>query len=299
MVSELIKYFDDDKYWKSKHSGVMINLTKKDRLELDTNLELIDIDLQPVVDYVVSNGYKTILCIMRTKQVAGLGYDVPHKDTYKLLDWLLDWQIKNNGIEIIVNRDRSLLKDILKAQNSSGSRLATIPAFGESGGMLRRQCTGEYKIQPVIQSVRKLYGLKKYKRMLLTEMWLGITIDEAQRMKISSHKKIINRYPFLELMMTRSDCKHFMKKNNFPIPIKSACVFCPYHSDSNWKEIKRENGKAWKTSIEVDRAIRDSSHRGWKDKLYLHRSCKPLDEIDFNDDQLDMFDNDCDGHCGL
>ena len=68
MVGKLIKYFDDDKYWKSKHSGVMINLTKTDRLELDTNLELIDIDLQSVVDYVVSNGYKTILCIMRTKQ---------------------------------------------------------------------------------------------------------------------------------------------------------------------------------------------------------------------------------------
>ena len=96
MVSKLIKYFDDDKYWKSKHSGVVINLTKTDRLELDTNLELIDIDLQSVVDYVVSNGYKTILCIMRTKQEAGLGYDVPHKDTYKLFKTKLERQ----GIEV-------------------------------------------------------------------------------------------------------------------------------------------------------------------------------------------------------
>lgn len=96
MVSKLIKYFDEDKYWKSRHSGVMINLTKKDRLELDTNLELIDIDLELIVDYVVSKGYKKLLCVMRTKQEAGLGYDVPHKDTFKLFKTKLERQ----GIEV-------------------------------------------------------------------------------------------------------------------------------------------------------------------------------------------------------
>jgi hypothetical protein len=40
-----------------------------------------------------------------------------------------------------------------------------------------------------------------------------------------------------------------------------------------------------------------------RDKLYLHRSCKPLDEVEFNkkenDKQLDMFNNECEGMCGV
>ncbi len=222
-----------------------------------------------------------------------------HKDTYKLLDWLLDWKDKNNGIPLIINKKQNLLNDVLNQQNLYGGKWASIPAFSESGGMVRRQCTNDYKILPVIKSMREIYGLKKHKRMPLTEMWLGITIDEAQRMKVNQNPRIINRYPFLELMMNRSDCRYFMEKNGFPIPVKSACVFCPYHSNSMWKDMKKENDLAWEIILSVDKAIRDSSQRGESDKLYLHRSCKPIDEIDFDENQIDMFDNECDGHCGL
>lgn len=39
----------------------------------------------------------------------------------------------------------------------------------------------------------------------------------------------------------------------------------------------------------------------FRGQAFLHRSCKPLDEIDFNLDQLelDLFINECEGHCGL
>ena len=38
-------------------------------------------------------------------------------------------------------------------------------------------------------------------------------------------------------------------------------------------------------------------------KQYLHRSCKPLDEVDFRNledkGQLNMFNNECEGMCGV
>ena len=36
-------------------------------------------------------------------------------------------------------------------------------------------------------------------------------------------------------------------------------------------------------------------------KNYTHKSCKPLDEVEFSkeDNQLDMFENECEGMCGL
>ena len=87
MVSELIKYFDEDKYWNYKHFGVMIELNNN---QLDTNLELLDVNLESVVEYVISKGYKKVLCIMRTKQEAGLDKNIPHKDTYKIFKSMLE-----------------------------------------------------------------------------------------------------------------------------------------------------------------------------------------------------------------
>jgi hypothetical protein len=47
----------------------------------------------------------------------------------------------------------------------------------------------------------------------------------------------------------------------------------------------------------VDKAIRDSSKRGSKDKMYLHRSLIPLKRIEFADQQeLFMCEE---GFCGL
>ena len=100
--------------------------------------------------------------------------------------------------------------------------------------------------------------------------------------------------------MSRKDCLDWMKKNNYPKPPRSACTFCPFHSNEEWKYIK-EDEQEWKEVIEFDEKIRN----GWgkvKDNLYLHRSGEPLSEADLEkskDDQLNLFENDCEGQCGV
>jgi len=220
-----------------------------------------------------------------------------HPKTYDMLEWLLAWRFLNKGIPIYVEK-KNLLRDTMRGTNSLGKKFVTIPAFSESGGMVQRQCTGEYKIWTVKDKVRELQGLKPRQRMKPCEMWLGITIDEASRMKESRMYNIEYKYPLIELKLRRSDCINFFKKNDFPIPMKSSCVFCPYHSDSFWKEIKKENGSAWKTAIKVDKTIRDASERGSTDKLFLHRTLLPLEDVQFAD-QIDLFEEECEGFCGL
>ena len=64
----------------------------------------------------------------------------------------------------------------------------------------------------------------------------------------------------------------------------------------------QENKKYWGISIKIDKQIRNLSQKGEKDRLYLHNYKKPLEDIDFTDNQLDMFegfDLECDGVCGL
>ena len=223
-----------------------------------------------------------------------------HYKTYDMLEWLLKWQKDNDGIEIVVNRDRNIMKDILKGQNSQGHRWASIPAHAEHGGIVRRQCTNEYKIVPVVQTARKLHGIKKFKHMKPTEMWLGISTDEIERMKESRLHNIKYFYPLIYHMISRNDCIQFFKDNNFPVPVKSSCVFCPYHSNKFWKELYKEGGEAWEKSVLVDRTIRDLSQKGIDNKLFLHSSKQALEDIDFTDDQLELFEGyDCEGYCGL
>ena len=219
-----------------------------------------------------------------------------HSKTYEMLDWLLNWQKENNGIPIVVNSEKNLYKDILENYKNK-SRVASIPAHTTNNGIVRRQCTSEYKIQPVIKSSRKLHGLKPRQRMKSTEMWLGISTDEIQRMKESLFFNVDYFYPLIYHNMSRSDCMNFFIDNNFPVPVKSSCVFCPFHSDKFWLDIKKENGDAWKISLEVDKAIRN--HPKMDEKQYLNRQCKPLDEVDFNDNHTDFFIEECEGYCGL
>ena len=220
-----------------------------------------------------------------------------HYKTYEILQWLLGWKEENNGIDIVVNKDRNIYTDQLKTNPHKHIRVPQIPAHTTPSGIARRQCTYEYKIMPVIKSTRKLHGLKPRKRMKPTEFWLGISTDEIQRMKKSQLYNIEYFYPLIYTGMSRLDCIDFFKENNFPVPPKSSCVFCPFHSNSFWKEIQKENGSAWKMSIEVDEKIRIKN--GMRGKMYLHPSRKPLKDINFEDYQMAFDGFDCEGHCGI
>jgi len=226
-----------------------------------------------------------------------------YKHTYQTLKDLKSWKNKNNGIEILVTKENNLLKDLLKGENQSGDRFPGIPGFtkqeDESISMVRRQCTSEYKIKPIIKTLRKLHGLKKYQRMKPTKMYLGISLDEIQRAKISSSYNIDYCYPLIDKRMTRKMCIDFFKKTTLETPKKSACVFCPFHSNRDWKRLKEGDHNGWDLAVKVDKAIRNSFiDRGKKGKMYLHNSGKPLNDVYLQEDQEELFMCE-EGFCGL
>jgi hypothetical protein len=55
------------------------------------------------------------------------------------------------------------LRDDLIASSETGARVPNPPLFVQSvksDGMLFRQCTSDYKIQPIFKKLRELIGLK-------------------------------------------------------------------------------------------------------------------------------------------
>ena len=218
--------------------------------------------------------------------------------TYEYLKNMIEWQKKNDSIPIIWDQSKNLYRDLLKQKTSTGQRFASIPAYAGVSGMLRRQCTQEYKLDIVIKKTRELHGLVFRQRMKPTEMWIGISTDEAGRMKDSRHYNIVNKYPLIDLLYSRQDCKKWLINNGFEVPPRSACDFCPYHSDYAWKRVK-SNPERWAKVVEIDTIIRDLSERGVREQVYLHKKLIPIDQVSFSEDQMDLFGNECEGMCGL
>ena len=182
-----------------------------------------------------------------------------------------------------------------------------IPAYTTDNeghrGQIRRQCTNHWKIQPV----------RRYVRSLLTgrpppgdvHLIMGISLDEALRMKDSNVAYVLHKYPLVEQRISRTDCIDWLKQNNLDVPPKSSCVFCPYRSRVTWGDIKRSGGYDWEHALETDIAIRDIKPKDNEGKMFLHPFRKPLEEAvsipeDIGAKQLMLGDEDptCDsGFC--
>lgn len=102
--------------------------------------------------------------------------------------------------------------------------------------------------------------------------------------------------PMLNRPMNRNDIKAWYREKDFPLPPKSSCVFCPYHSDATWEDMKRNHPEDFADAVKVDKAIRDSSKRGVTQPIFLHRSLKPLDEVAFDPNSRIEF-GECSGTC--
>ncbi len=213
----------------------------------------------------------------------------------------------------VVDNGRSLREDVKTLTSHSGHRrYVDIPLYlkgrnGEGDGIGRRQCTENYKVKPIRRRIREMLGLKPRQRVpagMTVEMWLGISTDEAIRMKHSRDRWITNRYPLIEAGMSRRDCMDWWEAR-YDRPLeRSACVACPFQSRHRWVETKRRWPELFAKAVEIDVRLR----RGLVlDKTpYLHRQRMPLAEAVALDEaelgtggQADEFGNECEGHCGV
>ena len=133
------------------------------------------------------------------------------KAVYAHLSWLMSPNILPFPILIVGNAN---MRDNLLAAGR-GERWASIAAFACSVdrrgnisiGMIRRQCTGDYKIEPTRRKVRELVNLtrKRSPKFVVVEQWIGISFDEVIWMKPSREAWQVNRWPLIEQRMKRRD----------------------------------------------------------------------------------------------
>lgn len=166
---------------------------------------------------------------------------------------------------------------------------------GTDSGMLRRQCTDDWKVQPIRR------WLQANRDDASVEQAIGISLDEAHRMKAADVRYVVNTWPLVDLRMTRSDCVRWLLAHGLEVPSKSSCVFCPYHDRAAWREMQQTGDGDWQKALEVDAAIRCKRPNYL---CYLTAQRKPLAECDFSSQedhgqQTLWSAEECSGYCFL
>lgn len=183
---------------------------------------------------------------------------------YTHLNWLTD------TVSIPVERVTagSLHDDAL-----AGKPEAWLPLYirNQEGkpGALRRQCTSHYKIAPLRRRVRALMTERGEKR---AEMVIGISLDEAHRMRDPDVKYLHHEYPLVDLRLTRGDCMAWLERHGYPIPKKSACIACPFRNNHDWRALKAEP-QEWEAAVAFDRlscAVRGLISKAKRRRIHVH-----------------------------
>jgi len=235
------------------------------------------------------------------------------KSVYETLRFYQEWAPRH-GIPVEVVSIGRLSDHIIERHSGQRTRFAAIPAFTPRDGdykhpaMLRRQCTREYKIDPIERKVRQILGYAKGQRVKKNvRALIGITTDEVARMKPSRTRWVESCWPLIDADLSRDDCIDFMAaRPDLRQPGRSACVFCPFRNDYGWQTMKDDDPESFEEACRLDEAFRDMSHPGLQQPVYVHRSLKPLRDVSFNDwkspGQLDLFgdmNQECEGMCGV
>lgn len=233
---------------------------------------------------------------------------------YKHLEWL-EGECKNTKIVRVSNGNiyTDALNSSINARKGDGKRFAAMPLFIRNTdgthmkGMLRRQCTGEYKIDPIRKYIKtEVLGLKpraRYPKTPVVTQVFGISVDEFQRMRAPDGPWVLFEYPLVKMRWVRSTTINWAREH-YPDRVfpRSACIGCPFRDNKSWAEIKKDSPDEWQQAVHLDETIRHAN--SIPSTAYLHSSRTPLKDVDFrsSDDknnQLNLWQDECEGMCGV
>jgi hypothetical protein len=183
----------------------------------------------------------------------------------------------------------TILGNLLSANKSIG-----IPVYMSNGAPGNRSCTVDYKIIPIDQYIKKYIGFP-------VEVGIGISLDEFQRAttKYNTNLKTLV-YPLLDLRLSRIDCINIIQHAGLPVPPKSSCWFCPFHSMETWQKMRNEEPEQFKKAVELEEIINQRRTFLGKDNVWLTRKLRPLPMATTDLQQLSFEDDFCEsGYCFL
>lgn len=230
------------------------------------------------------------------------------KSVYNWLDWLekeLPFPVHR------VTRGRLSERSLTMVRTKDGRLFSKtdIPFFtlnhdGSQGKIVNRGCTRDFKLAPLMRKAREIGNIKRGQKTVGVVQWIGISLEEIYRMKPSRDRWAESRWPLVELRLNRADCLRWMKHHGYPQPPRSACIYCPFHSNSEWRRLKLEEPQEFLKAVVFEKQLQmaKSKSQNFRTTPFLHRSLKPLNEVDLSTEEENgqmTFNNECEGMCGV
>lgn len=181
-----------------------------------------------------------------------------------------------------------LYRDFL--QNFGERRTISIPwwTVDESGhkSKMPRNCTIDYKVEVISKFVRwELLGYRKGQKLRpkdrkAHEMHMGFSAEEIKRCKESPSPLFVNKFPLVDMGLTRADNYAYIR-NVWGLETKaSACCFCPFHKNYFFQYLAENEPDEYRRLIGVDLLLRDKTPKPpMTSDLFISRSRKRLYEL--------------------
>ena len=207
------------------------------------------------------------------------------------------------GVPLVI-LDSPLYTDFM--ENFGERRTISIPwwTIKEDGhkSKMPRNCTIDYKVELISKYVRwELLGYKKGQRLReedkkAHEMHMGFSAEESRRCKESPNPMFVNKFPLVEMGLTRAVNFAYIK-DVWGLETKaSACSFCPFHKNYFFKFLRENEPEQYAQVVGVDELLRDKNPKPPMDSdLFISRSRKRL--MDLTDE--DCNDAECFEYCGM
>lgn len=205
-------------------------------------------------------------------------------------DWLktLEEEASEAGMEIHRTTAGNMELDCYARIEGTRKSYANPPFFNTNKqgelGRIHKQCTRDYKIYPVERLIKKLCGLQPrshWPKDIKVEQWIGFTTDERKRCQPSLKQWNYTVWPLIEdLDMSRQNCITWLEEHGYPVPVRSSCFFCPNRRNEEWLVMKVKYPDEFDKACAFDERIR-SGIPYMDSEVFLHRSLKPLRDVDF------------------
>lgn len=220
-----------------------------------------------------------------------VGDDSEHPDTLRYVNEIAIPYAQSQGVELIELRytRRDGRQPTLYGEVMGDNRSIDIPMYLSGGSPGNRNCTKTFKVKVVDRWI-KAHGASSETPAIIG---LGISLDEYQRMRTDNPRELFKHkaYPLIDLWLTRQDCMNIIDRAGLPIPPKSSCWFCPYHSLKQWRRLKEHTPDLFAAAVDLEHKVNEKRARLGRDEMRLCYNLIPLEKA-IQHSQLDMFDGD-------
>lgn len=212
----------------------------------------------------------------------------------------------DHGIELVERNREGKRPDLYRRLMDDDSQFLGIPIrMSGNGAPGRRACTHDYKLVVIGRELKARGATAGAPATVM----VGISTDEISRASNRRSEPYEHvTYPLLDLGMSRAACMRIITEANMPVPPKSACWFCPFHSRAAWINMRTDDPDMFERAAQLEDTLNAKRAARGRDPVWLSDALVPLRSaipeltalpFDDDDDSTDgMLDTGCDsGWC--